>query len=274
MNRPYSILVLRGTQIHRFVVSPRGVRCVVVGVALVATIGAWFLSDYVVVERKEVEAIRAGAQAQREKLAQLSKRTAEIHEALSRWKAFRERLQAALPRRHAAASQEIAGDELQEILSVLHGELRQMIASMPSEWPVEGRVTSGVGMRPSPWTGELEFHAGLDISNDVGTPVRAAGDAVVESVEQTGGKGKAVVLDHGQEIKTQYAHLSKILVSEGERVRKGQAIGHLGSSGRTTGPHLHYELRVNGIAIDPRKSLPSDKEKDPAAKVARVTSSD
>jgi len=274
MNRPYSILVLRGTQIHRFVVSPRGVRCLILAVALLASMGAWTASEYVVVERKKVEEITAGAQAQREKLAKLRERTAEIHEALSRWKAFRERLQAALPRRHAAASQQIEGEELQEILSVLHGELRQMIASLPSEWPVEGRVTSGVGMRPSPWTGEPEFHAGLDISNDVGTPVRAAGDAVVESIEQTAGKGKAIVLNHGQEIKTQYAHLSKILVSEGERVSKGQAIGHLGSSGRTTGPHLHYELRVNGIAIDPRKSLLSEKEKDSTAKVARVNGSD
>ncbi len=131
-----------------------------------------------------------------------------------------------------------------------------MIASLPSDWPVEGGVVSGVGMRRSPWTGKMEHHAGLDIPKPMGTPVHASGDAIVESID---GKRGTIVLNHGQEIKTQYAHLSEIFVNEGERVRKGQPIAHVGNTGKSTGPHLHYEVRVGGVAIDPRQSLISAK---------------
>jgi len=127
-----------------------------------------------------------------------------------------------------------------------------MIAALPSGWPVNGRVSSGVGMRPSPWTGEMKYHAGLDIPKPIGTPVRASGDAVVESVD---GRRGTIILNHGQQLKTHYAHLSKILVSKGERVRKGQPIAQVGNKGKSTGPHLHYEVRFAGIAIDPRQHL-------------------
>jgi murein DD-endopeptidase MepM/ murein hydrolase activator NlpD len=130
-----------------------------------------------------------------------------------------------------------------------------MIASLPSEWPINGQVVSGVGMRPSPWTGKMEYHAGLDIPKPIGTPVQASGDAVVESID---GKRGTIVLNHGQEIKTQYSHLSKIFVNEGERVRKGQPIAAVGNTGKSTGPHLHYEVRVAGVAVDPRQSLISN----------------
>jgi murein DD-endopeptidase MepM/ murein hydrolase activator NlpD len=256
MNSSYSILVLRGTQLHRFVVSRQGLRYVVLLGILLLCSGAWSVNDYLAVERKKVEEVTAKAQAQQEKLSALRERTKEVQEALARWKSVREKMQASLPRRHrASADPQLEGDELHHILAVLQGELKAMIASVPSDWPVQGRVVSGVGMRPSPWTGEMEFHSGLDIANSVGTPVHAAGDAIVESVEQTGGKGKAIVLNHGQEIKTQYAHLSKILVNEGDRVSKGQEIAHVGNTGKSTGPHLHYEVRVNGVPIDPRKTL-------------------
>jgi len=98
----------------------------------------------------------------------------------------------------------------------------------------------------------MEYHAGLDIPKPIGTPVQASGDAVVESID---GKRGTIVLNHGQEIKTQFSHLSKIFVNEGERVRKGQPIAAVGNTGRSTGPHLHYEVRVAGVAIDPRQNL-------------------
>ena len=150
-------------------------------------------------------------------------------------------------------------EELQEMLTALHGELNRMIAALPSDWPVRGEVSSGVGMRPSPWTGEMEYHAGLDIPKPIGTPVNASGDAVVESVD---GKTGTIVLNHGQEIKTQYAHLSKILVSAGAVVRKGQKIAEVGNKGKSTGPHLHYEVRLAGVAIDPRQSLISHSQQE------------
>lgn len=256
MSRPYSILILRGTQIHQFVVSQQGLRYIVLCGTLLLCSGAWSVNDYLALERKKVEEVTAKARAQQEKLSLLRERTKELQEVLSRWQGVREKIQASLPRRSRVSSDApLEGEELQEILALLQGELKQMIASLPSAWPVQGRVVSGVGMRASPWTGEPEFHSGLDIPNPVGTPVHAAGDAVVESVDQGGGKGKTIVLNHGQEIKSQYAHLSKVMVSEGDRVRKGQEIAHVGSTGKSTGPHLHYEVRVNGIPIDPRKNL-------------------
>jgi murein DD-endopeptidase MepM/ murein hydrolase activator NlpD len=98
----------------------------------------------------------------------------------------------------------------------------------------------------------MAYHAGLDIPKPIGTRVVASGDAVVESIDSKVG---TIVLNHGQEIKTKYAHLSKVFVKEGERVRQGQPIAAVGNVGRSTGPHLHYEVRVAGVAIDPREGL-------------------
>jgi murein DD-endopeptidase MepM/ murein hydrolase activator NlpD len=244
---------------RRFVISRSGIRCLLWSMLCLLLLGASSLSEYVAVQKKRVQEIIIKAQAQRASVSRLRERTKEVRELLSRWEGFREKIQASLPKRFRASQEGRREEEdLQQMLGSLQRELAQMIASLPSDWPVEGRVVSGVGMRPSPWTGEKEFHPGLDIPNPVGTPVHASGDAVVESVGVNGGNGRSVVLDHGQEITTQYAHLSKILVSEGEQVRKGQPIGLVGTSGRSTGPHLHYEVRVNGTPIDPRKGLLAD----------------
>jgi murein DD-endopeptidase MepM/ murein hydrolase activator NlpD len=253
MNSPYSILVLQGTQVHRFVVSKKGLRQLLLACITVVFAGGVFFSDYLEAERKKVDDVIANSQAQKEKLSALRNRAQQVQETLTRWKGLRERIQASLPRRSGSTSEtQYEGEELQQFLAVLQGELKQMIASLPSEWPVNGTVVSGVGMRTSPWTGQMVYHAGLDIPKPIGTPVQASGDAVVESVD---GKLGTIVLNHGQEIKTQYAHLSKIFVNEGERVRKGQLIAAVGNTGKSTGPHLHYEVRVAGVAIDPRQSL-------------------
>jgi murein DD-endopeptidase MepM/ murein hydrolase activator NlpD len=238
---------------HRFVISPRELRYLVLGGMTLLCAGAWLFSDYVAVQRKQVEEVIAKARAQQAKLSGLQEKTREVQETLASWKQMRGKIQVSLPRRsrHSADGQH-EGEELENVLAILQGELKQMIASLPFDWPVEGRVVSGFGMRPSPWTGEIEFHGGLDIPRPIGTPVRAAGDAVVESIDSKRG---SIVLNHGQEIKTQYGHLSKIFVTAGDRVRKGQAIAEVGNTGKSTGPHLHYEVRVNGNPVDPRGTL-------------------
>jgi len=247
---------------RRFVISRSGIRCLLWVVLSLFLLGASSLSDYVALQQKTVREVIAKAQAQRASVSSLHEKTREVRELLSRWKNFRERIRASLPKRFRASREgRREEEELQEMLGSLQLELTQMISSLPSEWPVPGRVVSGVGMRSSPLTGKKEFHSGLDIPNPIGTPVRASGDAVVESAGVNGGNGRSIVLDHGEEITTQYAHLSKILVSEGEHVRKGQPIGLVGNSGKSTGPHLHYEVRVNGIPIDPRKGLVTDTAK-------------
>lgn len=256
MNRTYSIIVLRGTQVRRFVVSQAGLRRLLWTVLLLLGLGALSLSDYVALQKKRLQQVIAKAQAQRERVSALGEKTKEVQELLSRWKVLQEKVQAPLPRRYRTAPEGRPADEqLQETLGFLQSELKQMIASLPSEWPVQGRVASGVGMRPSPWTGEKEFHSGLDIAQPIGTPVHAPGDGVVELIGESRANGRTIVLDHGQQIKTQYAHLSEILVKQGDRVRKGQLIALVGNTGKSTGPHLHYEVRVKGIPIDPRQNL-------------------
>lgn len=253
MSRPYSILILRGAQVRRMMVTPEGLRSLLLGgIALVCAAGS-LANDYLALQRKQVEDVMAKAQTQQAKLAGLQQKSREVQETLASWKDMREKVHVSLPRRsRRSADSHHEGEELEKILAVLQGELKQMIASLPSDWPVEGRVVSGVGMRPSPWTGEMEFHSGLDIPKPIGTPVRASGDAVVESIDDKRG---SIVLNHGQEIKTQYGHLSKIFVTKGDRVRKGQPIAEVGNTGKSTGPHLHYEVRVNGTAVDPRGTL-------------------
>jgi murein DD-endopeptidase MepM/ murein hydrolase activator NlpD len=253
MNSPYSILILRGTQVRRFVVSRRGVRQLLLAAITAVFAAGVFFNERLDAERKKVDDVIAKGQAQNDKLSLLRNRAQEVQATLSHWKGLRERIHASVPRRSGASSErKNEGEELQQFLAALQGELEQMITSLPSEWPVNGKVVSGIGMRPSPWTGELQYHSGLDIPKPIGTPVQAAGDAIVESID---GKRGTIILNHGEEITTKYAHLSKIFVNEGDRVRKGQPIAAVGNTGRSTGPHLHYEVRVAGVAVDPRQGF-------------------
>ena len=121
------------------------------------------------------------------------------------------------------------------------------------DWPVPGvfSISSGFGMRPDPFTGEIRKHDGIDISGDTGTAVTAASAGVVISRGWFGGYGNLVVLDHGDGVKTYYGHLSAFSCNKGQVVEKGQEVGKMGSTGRSTGPHLHFEVRVNGVPINP-----------------------
>ena len=129
------------------------------------------------------------------------------------------------------------------------------LADAPSLWPVEGRVASSFGEREDPINGEGAFHSGVDIDAPYGTPVRAAGDGEVTGAEMGAGYGRAVVLNHGHDVLTLYGHLSAIAVVTGQRVTRGQIIGYVGQSGRATGPHLHYEVRLHNVPVNPHKYL-------------------
>jgi len=130
-----------------------------------------------------------------------------------------------------------------------------VLADAPSLWPVEGRVGSSFGEREDPFNGEGAFHAGIDIDAPYGTPVRATGDATVIDAGRVSGYGREVVLDHGHDMHTLYGHLSSIAVFPGQHVVLGQVIGYVGDSGRSTGPHLHYEVRVHNVPVNPHKYL-------------------
>jgi murein DD-endopeptidase MepM/ murein hydrolase activator NlpD len=207
-------------------------------------------------QKKGIKELRMEALAQREQLSVLQEQTNNIQLLLSNWKGLQERIQSSLPSQNkSSVGSHLAIGELEKSLASLQRELERLISSVPTAMPANGRMTSGVGTRPSPWTGKPEFHSGLDIPNPVGTPVYATGDGVVESAGVSNGNGQTVVLNHGQGIVTQYAHLSKIQVKKGDRVRKGQQIAKSGNTGKSTSPHLHYEVRINGVPIDPRPNL-------------------
>lgn len=124
--------------------------------------------------------------------------------------------------------------------------------SVPSLTPVNGaRVSSGFGMRIHPVRGGRRMHKGIDLAAPTGTPVYATADGMVDLARWGRGYGLYIKLDHGADLETRYAHLSRLAVAPGDRVEKGDVIGYVGSTGWSTGPHLHYEVRVNGVAVNP-----------------------
>jgi murein DD-endopeptidase MepM/ murein hydrolase activator NlpD len=127
--------------------------------------------------------------------------------------------------------------------------------SAPNLWPVEGQITASFGERIDPFNGEGAFHSGVDISANVGSPVIAPADGAVTFADFLGGYGRAIMVDHGHGITTRYGHLSSLAVTAGQIIHRGDTIGYVGSSGRSTGPHLHYEVRINDAPVNPYKYL-------------------
>jgi murein DD-endopeptidase MepM/ murein hydrolase activator NlpD len=129
------------------------------------------------------------------------------------------------------------------------------LADAPSLWPLEGRVGSSFGARQDPINGEGAFHSGIDIDAPYGSPVRSASDGNVTGASMASGYGREIVIDHGHDVMTIYGHLSAMAVVPGQHVIRGQVIGYVGQSGRATGPHLHYEVRVHKVPVNPHKYL-------------------
>lgn len=129
------------------------------------------------------------------------------------------------------------------------------LADAPTLWPIVGRVTSSFGERTDPFAGEGEFHRGIDIAAPSGTAIHATGDGVVAVAGWGSGYGREVMLDHGHNITTLYGHMSAIAVLPGEAVTRGQIIGYVGSSGRSTGAHLHYEVRIHDAPVNPHRYM-------------------
>ena len=130
------------------------------------------------------------------------------------------------------------------------------IAAKPDLWPVEGPLMASFGQRADPFTGEGEFHKGVDIRAAAGTPVRAAADGVIIFSGRDGGYGRLVIVDHGGNLRTYYAHLSRFDAQVGRTLRRGEVLGEVGSTGRSTAPHLHYEVRIGGAPVNPYRYLP------------------
>ncbi len=146
-----------------------------------------------------------------------------------------------------------------EALGNLHAYLQarqeSLLASTPTIRPATGWVSSRFGYRMSPFTGRKEFHQGMDIATKMGTPVVAPADGTVSFVGYKGQLGRTMIIDHGYGMVTRYGHLKKCLVKRGAHVKRGNKVGLVGNTGRSTAPHLHYEVHLNGIPVNPAKHI-------------------
>jgi murein DD-endopeptidase MepM/ murein hydrolase activator NlpD len=143
----------------------------------------------------------------------------------------------------------------QEIVKYITDQ-RSKLTAVPSGWPVKGWITCGFGSRIDPFSGALSFHQGVDIANDMGTPVKATADGVIMFAQfEAGGYGNLVVVNHGNGYATRYGHLQKYVCSPGQHIKKGQILGYLGTTGRSTAPHVHYEVLLNSVGVNPVKYL-------------------
>lgn len=150
---------------------------------------------------------------------------------------------------------ELRAARLEMDLRVYEASLKEQ-ARVPSLWPVAGESTDSFGYRGNPFGGGSEFHPGQDIAAPHGTPILAPADGRVVEAGWKNGYGQTVVIDHGNGLTTRYGHLSKIAVAAGQELKRGEELGLVGSTGRSTGPHLHYEVRLGDLPVSPRHYLP------------------
>jgi murein DD-endopeptidase MepM/ murein hydrolase activator NlpD len=221
---------------------------------------------------QENDLLRAENLKQREQLSSLSQRVEAVEDASRRlveMSGVSSELQGtprgaggpALPLESASTPNAIRykTDYLEQALRAYESLLRER-STVPSLMPVSGTMESGFGGRRNPFGGSsFEFHTGQDIEALMGEPVIAAASGTVIYAGWMNGYGQLVVIDHGAGLTSRYGHLSKIDASVGQSILRGQLLGHVGSTGRSTGPHLHYEVRINDKPVDPRPYLPSGK---------------
>lgn len=141
---------------------------------------------------------------------------------------------------------------------------RTNVNVLPAAWPINGRLMGGYGQRSDPFSGEGAMHTGIDISAPVGTPVKATGDGIIVHANWNGGYGRCVIVDHGNGYQTWYAHLSRMDVMEGQAIRQGEIVGRVGTTGRSTGAHLHYEVRIHSTPVNPYRFMQRSAEIKPA----------
>jgi murein DD-endopeptidase MepM/ murein hydrolase activator NlpD len=159
--------------------------------------------------------------------------------------------------RHAVSLQQEAKERIDSYKEIMQNIQNQRVLyhAMPSIWPCIGHITSTFGFRIHPIYSDNEFHSGLDIANEIGTKVHATADGTVRLSDWQPGYGRLIIIDHSFGYRTYYGHLSKTLVTNGQKVKRGQLIALMGSTGTSTGPHLHYEVQFCGSPVNPVKFL-------------------
>jgi murein DD-endopeptidase MepM/ murein hydrolase activator NlpD len=286
--KQFSLLIVRGdgARVVRFNFPRPAALIAFVLLAVAVSAAGALLSDWLQLRRLTREAVTFAEQIDEQKrtIDTLNRRVADIRKDVSGWQELHARIWepfgpelqpggrdrgiggAALPERTSARPS--SGDELNrlaEIVAQEGGSLRALdrlmtragkaLAALPSRWPVRGPVNSEYGHRQSPWVSATEFHSGMDIRAERGTPVKAPATGTVSFSGTQPEYGVTVILDHGNDVRTLFGHLSKPAVQVGQRVDRGGLIGYSGNTGRTSGPHLHYEIIVRGGPVNPRAYL-------------------
>jgi len=272
----FNILMVRddGQSIRRFGM-PRWIPPALTIAGLCALVlNAALVVDYVSIRRQHValNATRDELELQARRLAPMKQRLAELRDEMTTWDSLHAAILSPLARDKrlpvgvGGPSRPLTDldpidvllvytrDESQRLraLARVTREAGGILAALPARLPLPTAVNSGFGLRRSPWTGTPEFHAGIDLAAATGTPVKAAAPGVVRSAGRVGNYGNVVVIDHGRGIESRYGHLDSIDVTPGQRVEPDQRIGVTGNTGRSTAPHLHYEVLVAGKPVDPR----------------------
>jgi murein DD-endopeptidase MepM/ murein hydrolase activator NlpD len=247
--------------------------------------GTFFFCDYIQVKKKvfELSRLRQETQSQKSQIHFFSAKIEDLEKQLSNLKDFDKKIRilANLERpspsdirdklkrekddqgliqqmktdverlQSEAISQELSLSELEKSLQAN----KEILIHTPSVWPVLGWVTSGFGFRTNPFTGLAQMHEGVDISNRVGTLIVAPAEGIISDVGNDLVHGRIVVVSHGFGMTSRYSHLSKVLVKTGQKVKRGDKVAEVGMTGKTTGPHLHYEVRLNGIPVNPMRYI-------------------
>ena len=275
----FNVLLVRadGRQMRRLSVPRWATRTAATLFVLGALVNAALVADYMRVRRDHgtVLATRDQLEERARAIEPMERRLAELRAEILGWDGL-----------HAAIMKPLGGerqgigiggpavtvptgttvDQVDALLAHVREESRRLralarvakdtgsvLAALPSRLPLRSALNSGFGPRLSPWTGTTEFHAGVDLSAPPGTPVKATAPGTVRVAGNAAGYGTMVVLEHGHGIESRYGHLQAVSVSKGQQVERGQLIGLSGNTGRSTAPHLHYEVLVDGRPIDPRR---------------------
>ena len=254
MRPPFGLVVVHGdgSQVARLSV-PRWIAYGVLGLQA-AVLG---LSATYALERGQMDSLRQRVHDQRVLLDVVQTDGATARDELAGWKALHAKIWKAFGPEADGERLSSVGEEepaLRDLKRVVN-RTSQIMQALPLRWPVRGPVHSEFGLRRSPWTGKPEHHHGIDIGGPPGTPIRSPGAGTVAATSTHGRLGKHVAVDHGNGVRSLYGHLEAIDVTKGEQVAKGQVLGLVGNTGRSTGPHLHYELLVDGKPVNPRLFL-------------------
>jgi murein DD-endopeptidase MepM/ murein hydrolase activator NlpD len=288
--KQFSLLLVRGdgVRVLRFnFPRPLAVGSFATLAVLVSVIGV-VVGDYFKLRELTREAVTHADQIaeQRKTIAAFNHRVADLTKEMSGWRELHARIQEPFGPERASAVRDKGiggstskssdtrpallspGDELNRLtetvteagdnlraLDRLMARAGKALAALPSRWPVRGAVNSEFGNRLSPWSKATEFHGGLDINAGMNTPIYAPAAGTVFFAGKQPEYGIAIILDHGQDIRSLYGHLSKPTVQTGQKVERGMVIGYTGNTGRSSGPHLHYEILVKGQHVNPRAYL-------------------